>query len=243
MSNSASFDPEIIARMFPGAQLERKSRNCPPRRYYLIICEGEESETNYFEALQLRLPPDMIHRIYIKGPGTNTLTLLKQAEDEYEKRYKSGEPPYYKIWLVFDHDSFPHDDFDNTIKATESRTIPHKCYWHCAWSNEAFELWYLLHFHNHFAGMSRTAFRNKLESELKAHGVNRKYEKNAKDMYNLLEPLQEQAITHAKIMLRNQYSKNIPPSRMNPATTVHLLVEELISYIPSVPKSGDPGRK
>ncbi len=79
--------------------------------------------------------------------------------------------------------------------------------------------------------------------ELKKLGVNRKYKKNSEDMYDLLKPLQEQAIKHAKQMLKAQEEKSIPPHQMNPATTVHLLVEELISYIPSLPKNGEPGRK
>ena len=174
----------------------------------------------------------MLKRIDIKGTGSNTLSLLERAKQECEKRYKSGEPPYYKIWLVFDRDSFPPDHFDNTIAATTKKTIAHKCYWQCAWSNEAFELWYLLHFHNHSAGMSRTEFRRKLESELKNIGIDRKYEKNATDMYDLLEPLQEQAIANAKDMLKNKEMQKLPHSQMNPATTVHLLVEELISYLP-----------
>lgn len=233
MSNVVTFDAKTIAKMFPGAKLERKTRQIPQRRYYLIICEGKETETNYFESLRTKLPQEMIKRVYIKGTGANTLSLLERAKQECEKRYKSGEPPYYKIWLVFDHDSFPRDNFDNTIVATKRRTIAHKCQWQCAWSNEAFELWYLLHFHNHSAGMSRTEFRDKLEAELKQLGVDRKYEKNATDMYDLLEPLQEQAIANAKEMLKKQTEKKIPPSQMNPATTVHQLVEELISYLPN----------
>jgi RloB-like protein len=231
MSKAVCFDPLVVAKRFSCAFLERRPRKYPKRRYYLIISEGKETETSYFDSLKRKLPHEMIRRIYIKGTGANTLSLLRIAENEIEKRYKSKNPPFYKIWLVFDHDSFPHSDFDNTINSARSKNVPNKCHWDCAWSHEAFELWYLLHFNNHSAGLSRTQFRKKLEVELRTLGVNRKYRKNAKDMYDLLEPLQEQAIHNAKQMLNVQNNKGIPPSQMNPATTVHLLVEELISYI------------
>lgn len=231
MSKAVTLNPELIAKKFPAARLERQVRNRPKLRYYLIICEGAKTEPNYFESLRKRLPPKMVTRVDIQGTGTNTLTLLARAKEEIEKRYKSGHPPYYNVWLVFDKDSFPDDDFDNTIKTAKSRTKETKCYWHCAWSNEAFELWYLLHFHSHSVALSRAKFSEKLEEELKGLGVDRKYQKNATDMYILLEALQEQAIAHAKTMFKNQKENNIPPSKMNPATTVHLLVEELIKYI------------
>jgi len=50
-------------------------------------------------------------------------------------------------------------------------------------------------------------------------------------MYSLLEPLQEIAMANAKRLLTQQKKTNVPPSQMNPATTVHMLVEELISYL------------
>ena len=40
--------------------------------HYLIICEGEETEPNYFEAIKRILPPDMVNRITISGTGRNT---------------------------------------------------------------------------------------------------------------------------------------------------------------------------
>ena len=66
---------------------------------------------------------------------------------------------------------------------------------------------------------------------MKRLGVSRTYRKNAEDMYSLLEPLQEIAMANAKRLLTQQKKTNVPPSQMNPATTVHMLVEELISYL------------
>ncbi|MFA7230414.1 MAG: RloB family protein [Victivallaceae bacterium] len=243
MSNIAHFSQEQIARFQkPQTRVVRKR---PVRRYYLIICEGRETETNYFKSLRQILPPDIVRCIEISGTGANTLSLLACAEAEYKKREKSKDPSYDKIWLVFDKDSFPDDNFDNTISAAKSRTKPGKCVWDCAWSNEAFELWFLLHFNNHSVALSRTQFEGKLEAAMKKSlGIDRKYEKTAKDMYSLLEHLQKRAIANAKEMYAKQKEEhNEIFSKMNPSTTVHLLVEELISYIQSAPKNSKSGTR
>ena len=231
MAKSAQINPQEIDKYLRQRISTRTSKNKPYRRYYLIVCEGEKTEPNYFESLKEKLPKEMVKRISIQGKGRNTMSLLRSAEAEVENRYSSNKPPYYNIWLVFDKDSFADNIFDATISKASSNTIHGKQYWHCAWSNEAFELWYLLHFDTHFSAMNRNDYQNKIEDCMKNIGVNRSYKKNAVDMYELLEPLQNNAIKNAKIALSTQNSKNISPSKMNPATKVHLLVEELIRHI------------
>jgi hypothetical protein len=173
---------------------ERVSKKKPKRRYYLLVCEGEETEPNYFEALKQRLPKEMVNRITVDGEGKNCLSLLKSAEKLVEKRYSSNQPRYYFVWLVFDKDDF--NDFDNTIFKAEAKK---KEKWLCAWSNEAFELWYLLHFNTHSAAIDRNAYQNKIKECMKQIlGVKRPYKKNAEDMYDLLESLQNNAIKNAK---------------------------------------------
>ncbi len=228
MAKSARINQNAINKYFGERIVERTPRKKQARRYYLIVCEGEKTEPNYFESLKNKLPKEMVKRIIIKGEGKNCMSLLKDAESKVEERYSSGLPPFYHVWLVFDKDSF--DDFDETINAVKEKSKT-KQHWHSAWSNEAFELWYLLHFETHFAGISRTEYQEKIEKCMKNIGVSRKYKKNAEDMYDILKPLQENAIKNAKIALKSQKNKGILESQMNPATTVHLLVEKLISYI------------
>jgi RloB-like protein len=55
------------------------------------------------------------------------------------------------------------------------------------------------------------------------------YAKNSDSMYTLLEDKQSQAIKHARKLLASYNPHN--PESDNPATTVHLLVEELNQYI------------
>jgi len=189
MAGASKFPPGVIAR-FSSPPLLRKSSGRPPRRYYLIVCEGEATEPNYFNALKGKLPPDMLNCVTVVGEGKNTFSLVERAVELCASRKRSGKPPYHRIWLVFDRDSFKADNFDNAIRSAESKSVAGGCQWRCAWSNEAFELWYLLHFDQHFASLGRGGYQGKIERCLKPQGKRFKYMKNAKDMYQLLEPFQ-----------------------------------------------------
>lgn len=183
------------------------------RQRFLIVCEGEKTEPNYFEAFKQELPKDVV-QVDIQGVGDNTLSLVHRAKELRDQR-ANGDYKFDQVWIVFDRDSFPPDDFDNAIHMADSDKMK------CAWSNEAFELWYILHFEYLNTGMSRKEYQVKLSRLLKIP-----YKKNASDMYNTLAEIgnQEQAISWAK---RLRESDQRPPSSANPCTTVFLLVEEL----------------
>lgn len=224
MAKAGKISKGLLAE-FSTEKVKRPFGNIPPRRYYLIVCEGEETEPNYFEAIKRILPPDMVNRITISGTGRNTLSLVKYTQKLVDARRKSDHPPYYKIWLIFDKDSFAPSNFDNAISTINSKSTPTE-HWKAAWSNEAFELWYILHFRTQAGGaLHRQDYQDILEKEM-----GRPYKKNAEDMFDLLKPHVVEAIKRADAMLRQQRGK--PPHRQNPATTVQHLVKELLSYIP-----------
>lgn len=219
----------LNAEHFPSlAPTPRRAGFRPPRRYYLIVCEGEETEPNYFEALRETLPNQMVERITVKGSGRGTSELLKCAKKEVERRLASGNPPYYYVWLVFDKDEFP--DFDRTIleiEALDATADPQKRrpHWFAAWSNEAFELWYLLHFQDITGGpLSRKGYQALLS---KALGF--PYQKNDPNLYPHLANRVDLAIARAQRLL-GRYPKETPFSERNPCTTVGQLVDALLCY-------------
>jgi len=224
MATAGKLSKDSLAE-FPSEGAKRPFGKRLPRRYYLIVCEGEKTEPNYFEAIRRILPPEMVKRITVSGTGRNTLSLVEYTRKEVEKRRKSGFPAYYKIWVVFDRDSFEDDDFDNAISTIAKKSAKTE-QWQAAWSNEAFELWYILHFRAQAGGaLSRQDYADILGKEM-----GRPYKKNAEDMFELLKPHVSKAIKRADKALELQSGK--PYHEQNPATTVHLLVKELLSYIP-----------
>ena len=198
----------------------------PKRRFYLIVCEGEETEPNYFEAIRQRLPKEMVQRVTIKGTGRNTLTLVDHVEKLIEQRRCQNLPPFYEVWVVMDRDSFPAADFDNAIKQIEQHT-EQSCHWSAAWSNEAFELWYLLHFTEQTGGpIHREEYATRL-AKLLGHP----YAKNDSNMFKELQDKTLEAIQRAERGYRSHVARKCPYHQMNPATTVFRLVRQLLSYM------------
>ena len=191
------------------------------RLYYLVVCEGEKTEPNYFESLKKELPVGVLD-IKIEGTGRNTTGLVKHAKALSEKSTRT----YDKIWVVFDRDSFPERNFNNAIAMSNAYNI------NCAWSNEAFELWFLLHFQFVNNAMSRDDYKSYLEREIirKSGNAQYRYLKNAPDTYALLKEIgnQDLAIKRAKRLKRTFSDQKFHTH--NPCTLVFELIEELFSY-------------
>jgi hypothetical protein len=208
---------EWFLRGLPCAERRLDTRG--ERQRVLIVCEGEKTEPNYFESFKHDLPPHVV-QLDVYGEGANTLSLIKRAQNIRDKRV-FGDYPFDQVWVVFDRDSFDPADFDNAIHKADSDGM------RCAWSNEAFELWYILHFEFRNTGMCRTEYQGRLDTFL-----GETYRKNAPDMYQKLSRLgnQIQAVAWAKTLHNEFQATGIPPSRSNPSTTVFQLVEQLNSF-------------
>ncbi|MDR0582770.1 MAG: RloB family protein [Treponema sp.] len=194
------------------AELRRVEGTRQPR-IILIVCEGSKTEPNYFKAF----PENQ--RVYddidIQGTGYNTVTLVKKAIQLRNEAQKNRKP-YQEVWCVFDRDSFPWESFNEAVTLAKREKI------RCAYSIEAFEIWYLLHFNYCDTAFSRTQYKEKLTSAL---GV--EYLKNDTQMYERLKNKQKEAIQNAKKLYAFQYNKTI--QNQNPVTTVFELVEKLQS--------------
>lgn len=184
--------------------LPRKVNTREIRKRFLIVCEGEKTEPNYFEGFRV---PKII--IKVEGVGRNPSQLVRKAAQ------LNDNDDYDRVWCVFDKDDFLREDFNNAISGATSQGFS------VAYSNKSFELWYLLHFEYVNTGISRARYISKLSSWL-----GHKYEKNSGTMYGKLIDRQHIAIRNAKKLL-DQYDSRCPPANNDPSTTVHELVEEL----------------
>jgi hypothetical protein len=171
------------------------------------VCEGKKTEPNYF--LSFRVTND------VYGEGIETIRVVEEAV-----RRNDADGPYTQIWCVFDRDDFPPDNFDNAIHMVQSRAADG---FRVAYSNEAFELWYLLHFEYLDAAVRRTHYIEKLDTL-----IGRKYKKGDIEIYDLLQKHgdEDRAIRFAQ-RLRGQHGEDTPCSRRCPETTVDLLVQAL----------------
>lgn len=185
--------------------------------YFLIVCEGEKTEPNYFKAFPKKIGK-FVYDIKFDGGGISTLKVVEKA---IELRDKSTQK-YDRVWVVFDRDSFAANSFNSAIFKAKANNIE------CAWSNEAFELWYLLHFKNRITAMERDEYKKSIEDSINATAKKKfEYLKNSSEMYAILEKFgnQELAIKWAQ-ELENRFAGE-KFAEYNPCTKVYKLVLEL----------------
>ncbi|MDR2922888.1 MAG: RloB family protein, partial [Treponema sp.] len=173
---------------------------------------GKKTEPNYFKKFEAN--PEVFDAIDVQGTGYNTESLIKKAISIKNEAIQKKEP-YIETWCVFDKDDFPIESFEKAIKLADQNQIK------CAYSIEAFEIWYMLHFNFCETALSRLQYNEKLSELLK-----KPYSKNDTGMYLLLSKRQSRAIQNAKKLYDKQYS--LPLKDQNPITTVFQLVERLI---------------
>lgn len=202
------------------AKQAKRSKKRELITYFLIVCEGEKTEPNYFKSFPKKVGR-FIYDIEFEGGGISTLKVVEKA---IELRDNSKQK-YDRVWAVFDRDSFKANSFNSAIIKAKANNIS------CAWSNEAFELWYLLHFHNRITAMSRDEYKNAIEKAVNEKLGKRKnkfkYKKNDTGMYSLLNQVgsQDSAIKWAKDLANNNPGEQF--ANYNPQTMVFKLVEEL----------------
>lgn len=214
---------EQLKREKRKAKAEKRSNKATRQMavHFLIVCEGEKTEPNYFKAL-IKNTYSEVRKEVIRGEGLGTCDLVNRAKIVKEDLEKKRIIPFDKVWVVFDKDDF--EDFNDAIALCK------KYGFHAAWSNQSFELWYYLHFQLLEAAIDRKDYIDGLEREIKKHDGYElyKYKKNSDDTYALLMEIgnEENAKKHA-LKLRENFIDNKNYCTHNPCTTVDLLVDEL----------------
>jgi len=202
---------------------KRKERNIArfsnyrtPKQTFLIICEGKNTEPDYFNEFKLGSA-----QVIAIGEGYNTISLVSRAI-QIKAQYLVKNKKFDQYWVVFDKDDFSANDFNTAIMMAESNGFK------VAYSNQAFEYWFLLHFNLYSGCINRDSYISILSDLLgfpyaKDSGTSSK-------MFNVLIPLQHAAIKHAKHVYDSFGSTHISPADEESSTTVFKLVEELIKY-------------
>lgn len=180
----------------------------------LIVCEGEKTEPNYINGLIKSLNKDFLSAELV-GEGYNTTSLVERA------KVLANNGSYGNVWVVFDKDSF--SQFDEAIENAEKHG------YNVAYSNQAFELWYLLHFYFIDSALNRSLYKAKIEEAIRERSNDKdwRYNKNDHRMFDLISKYgnEQQAIARAKKLVSNN-------GTANPSTTVYKLVNYLRTLKP-----------
>ena len=199
-----------------GSSPKKNTRNV--YKDILVVCEGQ-TEVNYFKAFNLRLRFDVEFR---DMKGQNPYQLVDEALDIKNKN------SYGEVWCVFDMDmnkgGKEYSDFDAAIQKAKNNNLK------VAYSNDAFELWFYLHFNYTDQENHRTFYYEKLSKTWDINYVrNGKKDDFSKTIYDKLgkgiNSLQPKAIERAKKLYKAK--SGLPFYKQNPVTTVYKLVELL----------------
>lgn len=191
---------------------------------YLIICEGKQTEPNYFNGLKQEINKKygnkvdvLIPNIDVKGTGMNTTSLVKYAQ----KIVNYANKIYGQVWVVFDKDDYNDEQFDSAIK---------NCDYNVAWSNPNFELWILSHFKKITRHISKEKVLEELNQEFEKNKLG-KYTKNDTNIFKKVtaDGKLDKAILNCKSM--EMLDKEGQASKRNPMTRVYKIVDGLKEYL------------
>jgi hypothetical protein len=189
--------------------LSRKSATREVRPRILIVCEGKKTEPNYFKGFKISTVS-----LVIEPVGAVHISVVERA---IELMAEDGD--YEEVWCVFDRDkqiANPQDAalFNSALEKAALNNVK------IAYSNDAFELWYLLHFNYVDTQILRSDYVTKLREIMGT------YKKNDPSMYSKIEDKMPVAIRNAKKLY--EASNKDDPGNANPSTTVFKLVERLM---------------
>lgn len=191
------------------------------KKTFLIVCEGQ-SEEMYFKSF-----PVITASVKPVPLGCSKTTLVECAKAIVE------DEQFDEVWCVFDMDYKPDvkgqfKDFDNAVKSAIAAGFK------CAYSNDAFELWYVLHYQFIDQEQLRTFLFKKLSGywaiNYEKEGKTKSF---ARSVYNLLQndkrASQKRAISNARNLFESQKVKL--HHLQNPVTKVYELVESLNQHL------------
>lgn len=225
--------------------LERPERLQTYKYIFLIVCEDQKTEPEYFSQFINLFPPKTL---YLKpiGVGRDPLGVVERAVDEKEDLSIEIRKTIDYVWVVFDRDDAHLDKakrerFDNALNKAKRNKLK------VAYSNEVFELWLLLHLEDvncsfcwdfdnlvKYPPMHREDIYTRMQEAISNHPNYSNYvydhRKPLKTQKGIIEVIQEigdesEAIKRAEVLL--QIQDGVIPLIANPSTKVHLLVQEI----------------
>jgi len=186
------------------------------QNYYLIVTDTEKTEKNYIEGLKSSLPSEVRDKIVIRYVNEKTNNMVDKCLE-----VQRMDAQYRDAWIIFDKDEV--DNFDQIITSAERKGIS------VAWSNPCIEIWFLAYFGRMPITTGSVQCCNKLE-DLYMKKTGRAYNKSDPNIYHMLNQYGDE--TKAIQIAENKYKEFIKeigsiPSRMNPSSTLFILVREL----------------
>ncbi len=190
-------------------------------RSFLIICEGKNTEVEYLRSIPA---PNAIVKVE-GGFGSKTALVKKALEFKKKKEYQD-----YEIWCIYDMDYRGEqvgqkEDFNESIELAKRNGM------HVGYSNDSFELWFVLHYRRIEQSFLRFDYYRILNelwamSDYEEEGKKKGF---CRHIYDLLQNDPKANESHAIERAKQLFFEKIdmPFADQNPCTTVYQLVELL----------------
>lgn len=211
---------------------------------HLVYSEGTKTEPFYVNNIKkcigtkYSVDPNVIDIVQANNKSTNTIYLVKFAIKDVKKRLKKNERIDH-VWIFFDKDSFPLNDYNAAIAKLENMNNSNdqniegfkyekntEIVWHSCHSNEAFELWLCLYFNYLNSSLDRNQLISHLNDIPNLKKIDFKYEKDLENIHDILinnGGSLDKAIKYAEKLKTNNNG--------NPSTAVYKFVKYFKPYM------------
>ncbi|MBK8923645.1 MAG: RloB domain-containing protein [Saprospirales bacterium] len=192
-----------------------------PQKTFLIVCEGANTEPYYFRSI-----PAPNVDIKIEGGHGSKTALVKRALELRKREEYSGR----EVWCVYDMD-FRGEQVGQKQDFNQSIEIARNAGMHVAYSNDAFELWLVLHYQLIEQSLLRFNYYRILEDLWNLENYEEEGKKRAfcNSLYDRLcsdpRASQDRAIANAIRLLETHQDR--PFADQNPCTTIFQLIEAI----------------
>lgn len=217
MAKKSKKDDSLRKKRAAAYIVSRKVGTDEIHKRILVVGEGVNTVPSYFE--KFKEPHVVVVPI---GLGEGTRKLVNDVE-----RYKADEErklgtTFDEVWVAFDKDSFK--DFEQAISEARAKG------YNVAYSNQAVEYWFILHFMDHQgAGMNRGEYAKTLNDLLEKERIPIKYDPDAKEisdeLFDVLDKRIQSAYDRADKIYTEKLNRNA--STEESITTIHLLVKSI----------------
>lgn len=192
----------------------------PVKQTVLIVCEGKETERNYFDGLKRTDEVSKFFKIrVVPGQGGSRLQIVRHAVKK-AKQFQHDE-----CWCVLDTERLNNEetqkDFADATELAGEKNIK------IVLSNPSFEVWLIAHF-------ERTSKAFNCGDAACAHldkwfqrSLKRDYDKSDQDLFNYVRDLVDDACCNAKDVRTHDHGDKTDVADCNSSTSVNKLVEHL----------------
>lgn len=197
----------------------RTERNISIKNTFLIYCEGENTEPEYFKSF----PVTTETKVEAIGLGRSRTALIGKVLQLISNIEKDENQ---QIWVVFDRDVKYENQEQEDKDFNEAVNLANRNALKCAYSNDCFELWFVLHDEYLESALHRSQLYDKLSNR---SGFNYEKDGKGKDFAKSLYPM---FLDRLPVAIRNAKKLHLSHSDkefhlQNPCTTVYQLVEAL----------------